>query len=181
MEDLSDLAPLRAIALRNVIVGGDEGYLLRKIFRTYSKNFSTPLHVVESLPLYDVLLNFFENLFEEMEKKDLENERLDVIETDEEILARQKQEDREDAELFEIAKETVAQEKADLSTLKLPGEKSRLMEAVKGMTKDVELINDSLKEIREAPQGIRMIFDETLDDGDLDRDSFGLLDEPKKA
>lgn len=170
---MEDFNAIRTIALRNVIKADSESYLLRKVFRSYSIKFSTPLHQVSDLPLEDVFLAFFEDLFENMDKADLENERLDVIETEEEIVARQKQEDRDDAELFEIAAETVKQESLD--KIKLPTEESKFKAAIGKLSKDVQLINDSLEEVRPEP-GIKMTFDDTFDENDLDRDSFGLLD-----
>jgi hypothetical protein len=169
---IEDLASLRTLALRNVLIGGDIEYLLRKIFRSYSKSFSTPLHLVETLPLADVILHFFEDRFENMETKDLEEERLDIIETEEELKARQLQEDRDDSELFEIERETVKQE--GLDKIKLPTEESKFKAAIGKLSKDVQLINDTLEEVRTVEPGIKMVFNEELDD--FDKDSFGLLD-----
>lgn len=170
MDNLNDI---RTIALRNVLKADKEDYLLRKIFRSYSIKFSTPLHQISDLPLEDVFMAFFEDLFENMEKADLEEARLDLIETEEEIRARQKQEDQDDAELFEIGEETVKQE--GLDKIKLPTQESKFKAAIGKLSRDVELINSTLDEVRPDP-GIKMTFDDTFDESDLDRDSFGLLD-----
>ncbi len=42
----------------------------RKICRYYSKEFNTPLHEVEQLPIYDVLLHFYEDRYENMEAQE---------------------------------------------------------------------------------------------------------------
>ncbi len=172
---MDEFAAIRAIALRNVLKADSEDFLIRKVFRSYSKTFHTPLYLVESLPLQDVLLAFFEDLFESMEKADLENERLDIIETDEELRARQKAEDADEAEMHLLAVEAINEEKADLGKIKLPSEQSKFKAAIGKLSRDVELINSTLEEVRPEP-GIKMIFDDTFDEADLEKDSFGLLD-----
>ena len=66
-------------------------YFLRHLFRQYAKTFHTPLHIVETLPLEQVLLHYYENLYEELVKEDkpefvqlLEKEKIRLTETKEE-------------------------------------------------------------------------------------------------
>jgi len=66
----------RINALSSVMFpGSDPGYELRRIFRWYSTHFCTPLHEVSALPLDDVLQNYFEAKYEELE--DLEPDEKD--------------------------------------------------------------------------------------------------------
>lgn len=74
------------------VMDPDEDYTLRDIFRWYSREFSTPLHEVEGLPLENVLLNWFEVQYQDLE------------EAEQVVLAR---------ELFETPEERKAREEAD--------------------------------------------------------------------
>jgi hypothetical protein len=57
---------------RNSKAGLDPEYRFRKIFRWYSETFSTPLHLVDTLPLEDVVRAWCENEYEEMTDEELE-------------------------------------------------------------------------------------------------------------
>lgn len=88
---------LQAIAFHDVVVDTQE-YRLRLLYRWYSKTFATPLHLVPSIPLTDVLVAFWETRYEEMDEPDLEEERKKIIETEEERIARLIQEDADRVE-----------------------------------------------------------------------------------
>jgi primosomal protein N' len=45
-------------------------YALRRIFRAYSERFHTPLHMVDDIPLVDVLTHYYETVFEQMSEGD---------------------------------------------------------------------------------------------------------------
>jgi hypothetical protein len=60
------------------VVEPDDDAWLRRVFRHYSRAFSTPLHLVYELPLEDVLLAFFEDIFENMDEEDRE-ERIEWL------------------------------------------------------------------------------------------------------
>jgi hypothetical protein len=161
---------LRIIALRNVIKGDDE-YFLRRVFRFYSETFHTPLHMVPDLPLDDVILTYYETHFEKLEPKDLETERLAVIESPEDLRARQMEEDRDDADVFETLKEIAAEQTAEavnLDQMRLP-KKTSPIHALQKLVNDVGLATE---ELRKPDNNIDMRFD------DLDEDSFGLLGQP---
>lgn len=64
-------------AMASVVEPDDEAWL-RRVFRYYSKNFATPLHLVAQLPLEDVLRAFFEDVFESMSEEDRE-ERIEWL------------------------------------------------------------------------------------------------------
>lgn len=91
-------------AMANVLVEdfADEAYYLRRLSRWYSKTFSTPLHLVESLPVYVILRAYFEEKFEGLKDADKDEEldklRMDLLETDEARKARERLADGEDVE-----------------------------------------------------------------------------------
>lgn len=60
------------------VVEPDDASWLSRVFRFYSKNFSTPLHLVPQLPLEDVLRAYFEELFESLDEEDRE-ERIEWL------------------------------------------------------------------------------------------------------
>jgi len=70
-------------AMRAVVSPTDED-CLRRIFRYYSTTFNTPLHVVSNLPLEDVLLAYFESVYENMSEEDLEEKKEYLLMTEEE-------------------------------------------------------------------------------------------------
>lgn len=100
------LEQIRVLALASVVKQNGE-YFLRYIFRWYSKEFATPLHVVESLPLEDILMHFYECRYEEMEQPHREEEIHRLIKSKEQLLQEKREEDAEDAELWEFAKTAV--------------------------------------------------------------------------
>jgi hypothetical protein len=56
------------------VIKPDMAASMRRIFRWYSKSFATPLHLIESLPLEDVLQAYFEDHFGNLEEPILEQE-----------------------------------------------------------------------------------------------------------
>ncbi len=95
---------LKLVALRNVIKQDGDDYNLRFIFRWFSEKFHVPLHLVERLPLHEVLLNYWERVYEEMKDEDRQKELAELIESEEERFARFIKEDFEDVEREEFAK-----------------------------------------------------------------------------
>lgn len=84
------LKALQLRALRHVVLDTkDREYYLRHIFRWYSKTFHTPLHIVSTLPLVDVLTAYFEERFEDMDEDERHEELVRLTETDEERRARE--------------------------------------------------------------------------------------------
>lgn len=69
--DFADyFSTVEAEAISNVLSPNNQ-YLYRKIARWYSSKFSTKLTEVYGLPMYEVILNYFEHRYEQMEEKDL--------------------------------------------------------------------------------------------------------------
>jgi hypothetical protein len=95
---------LQILALKAVI-DGDSDYNLRFVLRWYSKTFATPLHLVKTLPLPDVIQAFWESRYETMDEDALDDERLKIIETREERVARAIEADKEQMEVEEFMAE----------------------------------------------------------------------------
>ena len=88
---------IRLNALSAVLSGDEQEYVFRYIFRWYSKTFATPLHLVEELPIEDVLTAYYETKYEDMKEPELDMEKASLLETDEEKTARLRKEDEDRA------------------------------------------------------------------------------------
>jgi hypothetical protein len=86
----SHVGAIRLVALRNVLDEPDE-YVIRKICRWYSRTLCTPIAEVYRLPWDHVLLHYFESQYEGMDEGELAEERLLLLETNEERDAREMQ------------------------------------------------------------------------------------------
>jgi len=65
MDDL--FRQCQTLALADVLAEKPSAeYSLRRIFRAYSEKFHTPLHLVDDIPLVDVLTHYYETCFESM-------------------------------------------------------------------------------------------------------------------
>ncbi len=71
---------IQQIALAAIVAPDAEAHY-RRIFRWYSKTFATPLHEVAALPLYDVLLAYYEDRYELLDEKEREAVRVVLAET----------------------------------------------------------------------------------------------------
>jgi hypothetical protein len=92
-------------------------YWLRHIFRWYSKTFHTPLHVVDAIPLHDILIAYFEERYEGMNEEQLEEERALMCETDIERKKRLADEANAEAEMEEYLRDTEKKEQARLARI----------------------------------------------------------------
>lgn len=99
---------LKIMAMYSVIEEPSE-YNIRYIFRWFSREFSTPLHVVETLPLEDVLTHYYECLYEDLSHEDRRAAIDRLLMTPEQLAARRRAEDAEEAEAWEFGQEAVAQ------------------------------------------------------------------------
>lgn len=95
----------------------DSEYHIRRIFRAYSQKFNTPLHVVETLPLSEVLTHYWESEFEEMSEEDLELERVRLSESKEDRWKREADQIKEEVDDEEFVKQ-VEEELAEEERLK---------------------------------------------------------------
>lgn len=161
---------IRSIALRSFIDPDGEASL-RRIFRWYSKNFSTPLAEVENLDLEHVLLNYFEAIYEEMEPPEIEAAIAEVLESEEERKARQQVQKRIEASDDEFLK--AAAEEAQKEAQK---EKEKLENAKK--LASTPSLPEPPPEIEELPD-ISVKFDDNLDNWG-DEDPLGIPARPPK-
>lgn len=111
------LESIQIRALRDVHLQSSSDYHLRYIFRWYSKTFHTPLHVVPSLPLVDVLIAFFEEKYEDMEDAELMFEIKKLTETPEEKQTRQDSKTKEELEDEEFIRQAAAAEQERVKNL----------------------------------------------------------------
>lgn len=103
MGDLVD--SIKKIALASVLEP-DRDAIERKVRRWYSKQFYTPLPEVEDLPLDYILLHYFEDLYESLDRDDLVSQIPLVLETPEERKLREEREQAdEDAYMAKVAQE----------------------------------------------------------------------------
>lgn len=172
--------------------GGDPLYVYRKIFRWYSKNFYTPLHLVQELPLEDVLRAWYEQTFEDMEDKDLEAEVRKAALSDEELRLQEMGESADaaaDLDLMrEAEEENAAYERAALAkriedVVRPVQEQLQQMVPIRPI-RDVEIVPARPPNIRSTiPPDIKMTFVPEDDDSfekALEGDAFDLLAAPKK-
>jgi hypothetical protein len=97
------LSPYEAIKVSAIdsVVNKDDDYVLRYVFRWYSKTFHTPLHQVADIPVVDVLTAYYEELYEKMEVEELKEERMKSSMTPEEWAERLRQEEMEELAFME--------------------------------------------------------------------------------
>lgn len=109
-EDLDLIKAFRLCAF-GAVKEKDSDYILRFIFRWYSREFHTELEAVDDIPLEKVLTAFFECRYENMNDEDLEEENEKLRETKAERLLREaaEKDDIDDDEAF--FRETVAEAK----------------------------------------------------------------------
>lgn len=96
---------VRAQALRSVMKPDGE-YVVRHVFRWYSRTFSTPLREVYDIPLEEVLMHYYESWFEDMNDQDRLIAIDSVLQTDADRIAEKMAEDAkpiEEKELLEFA------------------------------------------------------------------------------
>jgi hypothetical protein len=96
------------------IVKPDMAASLRRIFRWYSKTFSTPLHIVDDLPLEDILQAYFEDMYENMEAPLLEAEIATMSMSPAERKALGEEEEEEEEDFLDMIAQEIAKENTKL-------------------------------------------------------------------
>ena len=138
---------IKLIALRDVLKERTPESMWRKICRFYSKTFHTPLHLVETLPKLDVAQAYFEEAYDNMEEKDLQNELHELLEegtTLEKSLAKSQDEASMDALEAEM-KQQVKNQKKDLGK---PIDPEKISKA---LLDSIENLDQSLQDLKEDP------------------------------
>ena len=185
--NLSDA--IQWLALRDVyfscsdLEGVDPGYELRRVFRWYSRTFATPLHEVQNLPVEDVLRAYFEQKFEEMEDEKLEQLVREVAISPERMREIEREEDRravEDLEFEGDAKEESERVGVEKVVMPVRNALEGLLSQVRSQGREAVLFQDRPSAPKVEP-GIKMTFvSEEEMEKDLERDSFGLFEDPRK-
>ncbi len=184
---------IRWQALRDVYLtrkekdGADPNYFFRKIFRWYSKEFSTPLHLVEELPVQDIMQAWYEQTFEDLEDQVLDELVKKSAITEEQQRAIDLREDSDKAFEHEITLEAEGQNKRiSTANQKLEDAVKPLQNAFAQMLADVRKGNSPESELvpRQGPkakpikanEGIHMTFltPEEMEE-ELNRDPFDLF------
>jgi hypothetical protein len=194
-EDLDLLKAIRITAFR-AVQEQDSDYLLRFIFRWYSREFHTELSKVEEIPLETVLEHFFECRYESMSDEDKETEMAKLIETRADRLARETKEreekDSDEAFLHETMAEAAAQGATtqkpagiDLDKMPAPEQRPLLIPApVMGEvipTQFAEITANADPNLKVVPPEIKMEFiSEEEMEGMESWDLLGPTTKPKK-
>ena len=140
----------------------DHSACLRRVFRSYSKTFHTPLHTVEELPVEVVLTAYYEELYSEMDPKDRELEIAALLETEEQRKSRVAKKDSDAAAVSSILNDA-----ALLEAIKVVGKKKNTAPKIGDPQKvdptpgaDGTPSKSTLSLMREIPPDIAMIFGE---------------------
>ena len=180
---------LRILALKEALSPEpSHDFFLRKVFRWYSKTFSTPLHQVYDLPLFDIMQAWYEelyiNLAEEKESPDFHEELSNLSKTEDELEKEKLSKAKNEVEDWLFEKATVADNKKTAE--QAAKEKKKIAEAKiqrdREVAKQIEalLAKDTFgvtganvaapKEAKPAPEPpeINMSFTGLEDIGELD-------------
>jgi len=156
---------LQTLAL-HAVLKKTGAYNLRYIFRWYSQRFHTPLHVVEALPLEDVLRHYYECEYEDLEPHEIANAIKLLSLTDEELARLRKEEDAEDADSFElVAAERKPRPQAPAVPVDTEEQRiQKLKDSFKAPQQASVLpqaeVPQTLASLQKLPEGIQIDFDE---------------------
>ena len=179
---------IQILALKEVISKEQSPeFGLRSIARWYSKTFATPLHLVYTLPTFDILQAHYEDTYDELSKTEegeLELKRIagELSKSEEELELAKKEKDKDEVYAYKVEKDCVKDNrKIDETDLKERQKKAKQkLERDKRAAKtfDKALDQDSLNakidlEVpmalpEEEPMEFKMNFSGLDDIGDLD-------------
>lgn len=184
---------LRILALKEALSPEpSHDYFIRKVFRWYSKTFSTPLHQVYDLPLFDVLQAYYEesyaNLAEEKDTPEFHEQLSNLSKTEAELQKETLEKDKEEADSYLFARSTendnkknaekTALQKKKILEDKLRRDREVAKEIDQIMSKDalgsrMEVAEKAKKPVPEPPE-IKMTFTGLDEIGEMDGlTSFG--------
>jgi len=116
---------IQILAFHEVMADTPE-YRVRYLHRWYSKEYHIPLNLVKNIPLPEILQDFWETRYENMDEHDRDDERVRLLETEDERRLRMFREDAEKAEgdaLLAEVEAAAAKVPKKIDDLKIPGEK----------------------------------------------------------
>ena len=172
---------LRTIALKSVIEP-DEPYLIRKIVRWYSKTFSTPISMVEEIPIEHILTAYYESEFEGKKEEELEQIVRDMFTEEVNTRKEEMEEEKRAVEDFEFLQALKEEER--LKPKK--DTKGTLNDLVKASKKLTNVLN-SIKSNRETtlpdeellPSNVSISFSDDLEE-EIEKHDLGLFNDIKK-
>lgn len=176
---------LRLVAMR-AVVRPDREYLIRRIIRWYAKTFSTPIGVVEEMPLDRVLLDFYEEKYAEMSEEDRDAEIAELVATEDERYTQMVAKDAEEADLFEFERLMEAEDreksKRNEERRKKKAEgKIADPQQQRGPVVERELPQLDLPQLpAELPPSITMSF-MAPDEFERELEGFGAMGQPEKS
>lgn len=168
---------LQLVCIKSVTQPDGE-YKLRRILRWYSKTFYTPLHIVETLPLENILIAYFESIYEEMEEEERQEHIQLLLETDEQRKARLENEEKERLsaqDFLEFSqKQQKEKEEAHAKTEK------RIIDGVPVLKGRDPLLSDGMNKavVKDEEIKIEYVEDNNLFEDELD--SLAVGPKPKK-
>ena len=158
----------------------DQAATLRSIFRWYSKTFHTPLPQVEEIPIEEVLLTYYESMYEDLNEEERAQEMKTLLKTPEDLQAERRRKDAERADAYDFMRFTAEEEKR-----KAEAEKRRLAdlkpEEKRKFAKvpETALPKTPIKDLKETPPDIQMKF-VNEDDFEAELEGFGSMVPAKK-
>lgn len=163
---------LKLIAMFSVVKKPAD-YMTRKIFRWFSNEFATPLHVVETLPLEDVLTHYFESMYEDLDPEEREDLIERLLMDPDKLAALQRAEDAEDADAWEFGRE-VADQAPPIKMAEVPVDPiTERIEKLKAEIRPPEKLDGPETSLPKIEEGIHIKF-EDLDAPEFDdAPSFG--------
>jgi hypothetical protein len=179
--DAIRIIALRDVWLRHIDKADDADYNRRKIFRFYSSHFNTPLHVVETLPLLDVIRAYWEQNYEAMSEDDLEAVVRQAGMSDEDLKKLDDKDDASELDLDVIAAAVAAGAYGNLATSGAPAApKPKPKGPRKSTLKEAEIAPKiDIKDLEKLPESISIKFSDDDDpDFDMEGDGLGLLEIP---
>lgn len=154
---------IQIIALKEVLSKNQSAeFQLRSVSRWYSKTFHTPLHVVETLPEFDVLQAYFEDQYEDLNSSNEGQAQIqklleDLAKTDEELELEAKRQDEDDVWAYKEEKIAKASESSNDSAT---------------LAKNKKKAKEKLDRDRKAAKELEKL---------QDKDALGAKFEPEKA
>ncbi len=172
---------LRDVWLRHINKADDPDYNRRKIFMYYSVHFNTPLHVVESLPLLDVLRAYWEHSYGALSEDDLEAAVRQAALTDEELKGLDDKDDMGELAFDALAAAVASGAYGNLATAPAPAGMPK--PAPKGprrsTLKEAEIAPKiDIKDLEKLPESISIKFSDDDADFEMEGDGLGLLEMP---
>lgn len=187
--DLDLLKAIRLLAYDAVTRKGSE-YILRFIFRWYSREFSVPLPQVDEIPLEDVLQAFFECRYEQMDEHEREDEESKLRETQPERLEREAREKRESEDDDDFLREAIAEaRRANADAARGPRDLDEPIDPDLGRRVALPIMGEKLPQsfqevadkadakLKEIPPDIDVKF---VGEGELDLDDWDICGPPPK-